>query len=271
VDASLSCHYHSWNSLVSLCAYSNQGEAFEINKGSCFIAFPFFCFCCKFVWSILVFAKHCLIKRIFCAFCFDKVIVGQHSSIAVLFFYLLGAVLAESWPTHAKFRVRKHNTFTLNPQMCAGSAWCPCGTCQVGMLFDCHLCPAWGVFVWSVAAGKYAMGLCPDIYLSVGTFIWTLKIQNSWVKSLEINCQSIFTATLLKLMSIPCHVIQPCGMVLHMMNMQFPFERFQNISSTPSCKRCQAFWWEIYIKSPRCPKRGISEMWEAQEMMVNTS
>ncbi len=67
-------------------AYSNQGEeAFE-DTGSCFIPFPFFCFCCKFVWSILVFAKYCLIKWIFCAFCFDKVIAGEHSPIAVLFF-----------------------------------------------------------------------------------------------------------------------------------------------------------------------------------------
>jgi len=32
-----------------MCAYSNQGEeAFE-NRGSCFIPFPFFGFCCKFV------------------------------------------------------------------------------------------------------------------------------------------------------------------------------------------------------------------------------
>jgi hypothetical protein len=118
--------------------------------------------------------------------------------------------------------------------------------------------------------------VCVQIYLSVGTFVWTLKIQNSWVKSLEINCPSIFTATLLKLMSIPCHVIQPCGMVLHMMNMQFPFERFQNISSTPSCKRCQAFWWEIYIKPPDAPKEGyqrcerLRRWWSTHHSAINT-
>jgi hypothetical protein len=94
--------------------------------------------------------------------------------------------------------------------------------------WGCYLiviCVQLEVFVWLVAVGKYAIGSCSDM-----SFCWHLHLDTHssefWVKSLEINCQSIFTATLLKLMSTPCHVIRPCGMVLHMMNMQFPFERF---------------------------------------------
>ncbi len=144
--------------------------------------------------------------------------------------------------------------------------------------WGCYLiviCVQLEVFVWLVAVGKYAMGLCSDI-----SFCWHLHLDTHssefWVKSLEINCQSIFTATLLKLMSIPCHVIQPCGMVLHMMNMQFPFERFQSISSTPSCKRCQAFWWEIYIKPPDASKEGyqrcerLRRWWSTHHSAINT-
>jgi hypothetical protein len=112
------------------------------------------------------------------------------------------------------------------------------------------------------------------------SFCWHLHLntQNSEFLS-EIFGDQLpiyFHSTLLKLMSIPCHVIQPCGMVLHMMNMQFPFERFQNISSTPSCKRCQAFWWEIYIKSPDAPKEGyqrcerLRRWWSAHHSAINT-
>ncbi len=103
--------------------------------------------------------------------------------------------------------------------------------------------------------------LCDQWQLASMQWVWHLRMDTqNWVKSLEINCQSIFTATLLKLMSIPCHVIQPCGMVLHMMTMQFPFERFQNISLLLAARDVKLSG-EKSTSSPQMPpKRDIRDV-----------
>ncbi len=126
-----------------------------------------------------------------------------------------------------------------------------------------------GAHVEPVKWGCYLIVICVQLEVfCVISGSWQVchlrrDTQNSefWVKALEINCQSIFTATLLKLMSIPCHVIQPCGMVLlHMMTMQLPFERFQNISLLLAARDVKLSGEKSTSSLQMPPKRDIRDV-----------